>query len=921
MTGSWGVHMRLASVPSSLRSLNQWVLWRFVERDGKRTKAPYQPSGKAARSNDPSTWTDFESAVKALKAGFDGLGFVFAKNGGIVGVDLDWKGWAGEGIPPEAKTIVDRLGSYTEWSPSRKGCHVLLRGELPAGVGNRSQLAPGVELEVYDHGRFFTVTGWHWTGYPEDLEDRQAELEALLSELFPRKQETLKGVSRPVPLDDTALLERMFSSKHGAKILRLWNGDTSGYPSQSEGDLALTQHLMWWTGNDTARADRLFRQSGLYRPKWDEKHFSDGRTYGEATLERARASNPYGPAEEGVEPLEARQQAVKALEGLTAETWPERKAPLFEALQKLDSVSADLLLKQAANRLGVGVGVMQKALREYTKAVDEGEPTAAKELARLALEYSELWKDGEGTAWATLQVEDHTENWPVRSRAFRLWLTRLYYEERGRPPNAQALGDALSTVEAKALFAGAEHPVHLRVAHQDGAIWLDLGRPDWQAVRITAEGWAVLPPEVRFRRSKAATGALPVPERGGGEALRAILAPWALEEGAYILAVAWLLGTLSPGPYPVLALSGEQGSGKSTLARTLQRAIDPSGDVGSLPRESRELFISAKHSHILAFDNVSGIPPWLSDDLCKLSTGGLLRVRELYSNDDEVFLRAKRPVILNGITDYLTRQDLVDRSILLHLPPLEHHQPEAELWAAFAENHPRALGALLDLAALAARELPRTPTPNVRLADFARWAVAAEAGYAARGVFEQAFTDMRSDALHVALDNEPVYPLLARLVEKGRFEGSAGELLERLNALRGDTRPPEAWPRTPHAMASWLKRLAPALRKVGVQVAPLPREGRQGKRGWQIEKVGGTNVSNVSNVSNPVQDANPRLTFVPAADISNVSGGVEMSAVEPRAGRTADIADISDISTPTFSDRATEEGEEDPGDEGWYIEL
>ncbi|AWR85667.1 DUF927 domain-containing protein [Meiothermus taiwanensis] len=283
--------MRLASVPSSLRSLNQWVLWRFVERDGKRTKAPYQPSGKPARSNDPTTWTDFESAVKALKAGnFDGLGFVFAKDGGIVGVDLDWKAWAGEGVPLEAQTIVDRLNSYTEWSPSRKGCHVLLRGKLPDGIGNRKQLAPGVDLEVYDHGRFFTVTGWHWTGYPEDLEDRQAELEALLAEIFPRKQETLKGAPQPVALDDTALLERMFSSKHGAKIRRLWDGDTSGYPSQSEADLALTQHLMWWCGNDTGRVDRLFRQSGLYRPKWDEKRFSDGRTYGEGTLEKARAS-------------------------------------------------------------------------------------------------------------------------------------------------------------------------------------------------------------------------------------------------------------------------------------------------------------------------------------------------------------------------------------------------------------------------------------------------------------------------------------------------------------------------------------------------------------------------------------------------------------------------------------------------------
>ncbi|GIW32665.1 MAG: hypothetical protein KatS3mg071_2839 [Meiothermus sp.] len=664
-------------------------------------------------------------------------------------------------------------------------------------------------------------------------------------------------------------------------------------------------------------------QAGLPHPE-AEATARDGLKYGlsaplELPPEGGRVSAGHSPAP--AEAREAHQQAVKLLEGLTPETWPEQRAALLEALQGLDPVSVDLLLKQAAGRVGVGVGVMQKALREHAKG-DEAEPTAAKELTRLALEHSELWRDGEGGAWATLRVEDHTENWPVRSRAFRLWLTRLYYEERERPPNAQALQDALSTVEAKALFAGAEHPVYTRVAHQDGAVWLDLGRPDWQAVRITAEGWAVLPPEVRFRRSKA-TGALPIPIQGGGEALKDILSPWALEEAPLTLVLAWALGTLSAGPYPVLALSGEQGSGKSTLARTLQRLIDPSGDVGSLPRESRDLFIAAKHSHVLAFDNVSGLPPWLSDDLCKLATGGLLRARELYTNDDEVFLKAKRPVILNGITDYLTQQDLVDRSVLLHLPPLEQHQPEAELWAAFQEAHPRALGGLLDLAALALRELPRTRSPNVRLADFARWALAAESGYTTVGVFEQAFTEMRADAVRVALDNEPLYPMLLRLLEGGAFEGSAGELLERLNALRGgDKKPPEGWPRTPHAVASWLKRTAPALRKVGVQVDPLKRE--RDKRRWKIamQKEGGEQTSQMSPMSEPRAGRTSEVTFPSPGDVSNVTANVtpppddispppgdvsnvtphgQMSPEESRAGRIGDIDDVCDISTPHLS--------------------
>ena len=296
--------MRIASMPPSLFPLKHWVLWRYVGRNGKPTKLPYQSPRLFAKSSDPSTWMDFTSAVRVFQqGGFDGLGFVFSKDSGIVGVDLDWKTWAGEGVPLEAQTIVDRLNSYTEWSPSGKGCHILLRGKLPEGIGNRKQLAPGVDLEVYDHGRFFTMTGERWEG-PTDLEDRQAQLEALLAELFPPREKEAHKSAQPkeaykstqtVDLDDPALLERMFQSKHGADIRRLWEGDISGYASHSEADLALAGHLMWWTGNDPSRADRLFRQSGLYRSKWDEKHFSDGRTYGEATLERARANDPYDP--------------------------------------------------------------------------------------------------------------------------------------------------------------------------------------------------------------------------------------------------------------------------------------------------------------------------------------------------------------------------------------------------------------------------------------------------------------------------------------------------------------------------------------------------------------------------------------------------------------------------------------------------
>jgi hypothetical protein len=284
-------------IPPSLRTLRRWLLWKYVTRDGKPTKAPFQPNGKPAKSNDPNTWCSLEEALKALETKrFAGLGFVLGD--GITGVDLDWKDYTGNGVPLEAQTIVDRLNSYVEWSPSKRGCHVLVLGNRPQGAHNRKPLAPGVGVEVYDSGRYFTVTGEAWTGYPIDLQDRQAELEALCRELWPQEERPapVKGTPAPTVLDDAELLRRMFSAKNGSELERLWAGDWSGYPSQSEGDLALAGALMFWTANDTARADRLFRQSGLFRPKWDEVHSADGRTYGEMTLKSAWCANPYSGA-------------------------------------------------------------------------------------------------------------------------------------------------------------------------------------------------------------------------------------------------------------------------------------------------------------------------------------------------------------------------------------------------------------------------------------------------------------------------------------------------------------------------------------------------------------------------------------------------------------------------------------------------
>ena len=222
----------------------------------------------------------------------------------------------------------------------------------------------------------------------------------------------------------------------------------------------------------------------------------------------------------------------------------------------------------------------------------------------------------------------------------------------------------MNVIEAKAHFDAPERPIFIRVGGLDGRLYLDLGDEAWRAVEIDSDGWRVIDnPPVRFRRA-AGMQPLPMPVPGGSvERLRSFLN--VQSETDFVLVVAWALACLRDrGPYPVIVLSGEQGSAKSTFSAILRALLDPNtAPLRALPREDRDLFIAASNGHVLAFDNVSGLPAWISDTLCRLATGGGFAVRQLYTDQDEVLFDAARPVILNGIEDIVTRPDLADRAL------------------------------------------------------------------------------------------------------------------------------------------------------------------------------------------------------------------------------------------------------------------
>jgi hypothetical protein len=387
------------------------------------------------------------------------------------------------------------------------------------------------------------------------------------------------------------------------------------------------------------------------------------------------------------------------------------------------------------------VGTPELAVNERDRVRDGRGASQTDVLIELA-QSAELFHAPDGTSYADI-IDGHRETWPIRGKGFRRWLAGTYYKKTQGAPNAEAMQSALNVIEAKAQFDAPEHVVHVRVGGSDGKLYLDLCDDTWRAVEIDATGWRVIgSPAVRFRRS-AGMRPLPVPEHGGSiAALRAFLN--VKSDSDFVLSVAWALACLrNRGPYPVLVLAGEQGTAKSTFSAILRSLLDPNAaSLRALPREERDLFIAANNAHVIAFDNVSGIPLWMSDTLCRLATGASFAARQLYTDQDEVLFEAARPVILNGIEDIVTRHDLADRALFLTLEPIreEQRRPETELRAAFEAERPRILGALLDAVAEGLKRLPETRLSKLpRMADFALWATACETALWPAGTFWSAY--------------------------------------------------------------------------------------------------------------------------------------------------------------------------------------
>jgi hypothetical protein len=423
----------------------------------------------------------------------------------------------------------------------------------------------------------------------------------------------------------------------------------------------------------------------------------------------------------------------------------------IERLAKLDEVAYVRARKEAAQKLGIDVGDLNKLVNDKRKAfvtASNGAGKAAAEektkqadaLIELA-ESAKLFHPPDGVAYADIEVNGRRETWPVRRKGFKQWLARQYYEEKKGAPNSEAIS-ALNVIEAKAQFEGPEYEVYTRIA-----------------------------------------GDRPAPPR-------------------------------RPAP----------GCCGLPLILTRRRCV--------LPREERDLFVSARNSHIQGIDNARRLPDWLSDAFCRLATGGGYGARTLYENEEETIIDVTKPVIVTGIGGVVTAPDLMDRSVTIYFEAIgdKDRKRERKFWAEFNDALPRILGALLDGVVTGLRHLPDVKlTGYPRMADFAEWAAACETAYWPEGTFTAAYRRNIMSATEEVVGEDLVATALREWIgtrEGDHWRGTATCLLEHLTEHVGEkVARAKEWPKDPPRLSTKLRGFVVTMAQLGVGII-FEKEGK-----------------------------------------------------------------------------------------------
>lgn len=531
----------------------------------------------------------------------------------------------------------------------------------------------------------------------------------------------------------------------------------------------------------------------------------------------------------------------------------------------------------------------QEIVEDAGVEVEKGRgPSQASQLAALARERYELFMSEDGRPYGVKKDGGNTV-YALRGRAgLRSHLARMYADAHGGSvPSQSALTDAMTVLEGVAADAEPQQ-LHIRVARHEERIIVDLATPEGRCVSIGPDGWrreASSP--VLFRRSGAMK---PLPEPiSDGDGLAKLQDLLNTGEEGFHLLVAWLVACFIPDlPHPILTFRGEQGTGKSYAAKMVIGIVDPSGaPKRTAPRDIKAWATQAFNSWALCLDNVSIIPDWLSDALCRAVTGDGIVDRALYTDDDVVVLEFRRVLAMTTIDAGALAGDLAERlvTIELHTIPDAKRREENEMDAAYAEAHASILASLFDLLASVLKVLPDVVlTERPRMADFAR--VLAAVDQVQDWNTMESYRASARDAVADVLDGEPFAQAVVALVDKSGPDGLTLTTQQILDSVETPDKPPKKWPKDSTRAGGQLKRLAPALRTIGIEVddsqrGPAPKRQRL----YRLTATADRRCATASTAS--TSDGNGALTSG-----NGVDAGMDAVASTPTPGMDARDAGV-----------------------------
>jgi len=532
----------------------------------------------------------------------------------------------------------------------------------------------------------------------------------------------------------------------------------------------------------------------------------------------------------------------------------------------------------------------------YPKCSADGESgkiSQAGRMVSLTFEHAELFHDDSRNCYARVTHSEAASIHSIRSRDFRIRLSRLLWKDMKKAPSSEAINSAINVLESTALFEGKQYTLHNRVAPDpDGnGVWIDMCNDKWQAIHVTADGWQIVDnPPILFRRYSHQQP-LVAPVRGGDPKLFLKFVNLAEDNGDNrVLLLVEIIHFLIPEiPHVILDLYGPQGSTKTTLFKLIRSLIDPSSvEVLSIPRDERELVQQLSHHWCAFYDNVGSLRWWVSDALCRAATGGGFTKRELYTDDDDVVYNYRRCIGLNSINIAAQRPDLLDRCLLIGLKhiPNDKRKTEETLWQEFDRVKGEILGGFLDALSKAIKIYPTIKLDELhRMADFVKWGCAISE---ALGIDQKKFL-AAYDAnveLHTeeAARSSPVAEVVLKFMDgKLLWEGSPselyGKLLETAKEMGVSTRQ-KSWPKAPNTLIRRINELVPALAQFGYEVV----ETRKNK----------TRIIRINTVTTVTPEKVHENDGNPSDDTSDGTEGRVPSPKNDGKTRSSDNGDDSD---------------------------